>query len=577
MASGYKTEMLDMYTCQVCLEYMLDSNPRLLSCHHTFCERCLKQMTRNLKIKCPSCRVETPVPQGDVNKLTKDFRLLQIKEHMERIATIPVRYCQVCMKSVDMTDICETCDKPTCQCCKKLKGIVDLSMQKLCTKHPENRILQICIECLDAVCKKCILLDHSEHEDKILPYGEGIGILSFYINDLVSRIQQIITCKNEEILKEKVNRIKITQATHQVKLEKRSFEKKTEEINSKMKNKEQKEISERNIEEYSKMFDKLTDLLEKVTRGNIEDARKIIKTVEEEIKLFGDAEAIGIHQSLSVVCFSKTHNWLENPQLMVDVQKSGNFEMLEPVGVACVDGFVFIADSQLCHITKMTNEGETIEEIETKPEYGEVVNVRTFLDVVYIGQAKCITKCSLSDLTDTEEYLPDLDSLCAFDVLNAEVLILALVHGWVYEYNTVKKSKKKVLTKDEGCFETYVSCGTCEDGTRFILSFGVLGKIEIYNKDWESIKYVCSYEHGYLDTSFSTCVTPGGFLVADFELKKIVHFTIDGKFIQHIMTDKDGLGHPYRISYQTPFLWVIQYETANFETPKIRRYLISTC
>ena len=54
MATGYIMETPDLYTCQVCLENMLELNPRLLSCHHTFCEGCLRNQIRGQKLTCPS-------------------------------------------------------------------------------------------------------------------------------------------------------------------------------------------------------------------------------------------------------------------------------------------------------------------------------------------------------------------------------------------------------------------------------------------------------------------------------------------------------------------------------------------
>ena len=78
MATAWDQE--DIFECSICLNYMLDRNPRSLLCLHTFCEDCLKQLANNNKIKCPTCREITELKKNDIQELKVNFHLLKIKD-----------------------------------------------------------------------------------------------------------------------------------------------------------------------------------------------------------------------------------------------------------------------------------------------------------------------------------------------------------------------------------------------------------------------------------------------------------------------------------------------------------------
>ena len=65
MASAMKENLDEHFECSVCLEKF--DNPRVLSCLHTFCERCLERLVEHKQeiwsIKCPECRKNTEVRQ----------------------------------------------------------------------------------------------------------------------------------------------------------------------------------------------------------------------------------------------------------------------------------------------------------------------------------------------------------------------------------------------------------------------------------------------------------------------------------------------------------------------------------
>ena len=586
MATGYIMETPDLYTCQVCLENMLELNPRLLSCHHTFCEGCLRNQIRGQKLTCPTCRLETVIPDGDVTKLTKDFRLLQIKEHVEKMATKPSSYCQLCSKSV-ASCVCETCNKLICDTCRdkhgRIKLFKDHNIQKLCQKHPEFGISHICIKCVETVCGTCILLDHSDHEDQIQAYKDGINSLTTHIKDSILQIQQMIKGKTAEKQREQTNQVTINDTKHKLEVKRKQLEREIAEIDNKLKKETQKENNavqmikafEEQINNYQKIEDKLRNLERNVSLGDIHDGNKIMEALQTEFKIPQSRALDPTNYRQTVISSRNIDKWVQNPQLVLDIDKNSGFKIKQPVGITCShQGYLFIADKQSQFVTKINDNGEVISKIQKTQQHGNVVNVRTFGDVLYIGQEKCITKHSLSDPDrDIEEYHPDVTEMYDFDVVNEQMFIVTEKKGRVYEYNTVTKITKKVLVKEGAKWGTYITCVQCEDGLRFILSFNSLQLIEIYNRDWQLLTSISKYGSGSFNQPGATCVTPGGFLVADWDNHRISYFNIDGQFKQHVVTKKNGLQYPSGLCYKAPFIWVTQY--AWFTTGKVRCYLVS--
>ena len=100
MAASLDTSC-DIYTCAVCLENMIDRSPRMLSCHHTFCLRCLQTLPIiGSKIECPTCRQDTILDNEDTEKLPVNFMLIQMREHMLKLLTNKESVCHFCKTSV---------------------------------------------------------------------------------------------------------------------------------------------------------------------------------------------------------------------------------------------------------------------------------------------------------------------------------------------------------------------------------------------------------------------------------------------------------------------------------------------
>ena len=62
----------ELFECSVCLESLINKQPRLLSC-----TPCLQQLSAGNTVNCPKCRSPTRVPPGGVQALPKT--LISIK------------------------------------------------------------------------------------------------------------------------------------------------------------------------------------------------------------------------------------------------------------------------------------------------------------------------------------------------------------------------------------------------------------------------------------------------------------------------------------------------------------------
>ena len=181
-------------SCPVCSEILTD--PRQLSCLHSFCLQCLKrwyrttQTTTNVqdKIICPNCRTVSTVPEsGDLEDLSTSFYLkglvdvLAIKESNSTQVT-----CGNCDQKSSEASYCFQCCIFYCEVCvtahDRMRGNANhrsvalrefqdkdyedvLSRPAFCPKqrHQKEELKYFCKNCQTVVCQSCSSLEHSGH------------------------------------------------------------------------------------------------------------------------------------------------------------------------------------------------------------------------------------------------------------------------------------------------------------------------------------------------------------------------------------------------------------------------------
>ena len=178
-------------SCSVCSDLFTD--PKHLSCLHSFCLKCLKGWYETCgggeAIRCPKCQTLSQVPASvDLKDLPTSFYLnglidvLAIKECKNTQVT-----CGNCDKKSSEASYCFQCCIFYCEECllghnimrdKKqhrvlaVKEFQDrdyedvLKRPVFCSRqgHQKEELKLFCKECETAVCQTCVLLDHNGHK-----------------------------------------------------------------------------------------------------------------------------------------------------------------------------------------------------------------------------------------------------------------------------------------------------------------------------------------------------------------------------------------------------------------------------
>ena len=101
-------------TCGLCLDVFRD--PKLLSCSHTFCQRCLEDLIQRHtdgSFPCPSCRTDIEVPAGGASAFQTNFHISEDELERARVQTL----CIVHIK-MKLEMFCVECDILICMDCK---------------------------------------------------------------------------------------------------------------------------------------------------------------------------------------------------------------------------------------------------------------------------------------------------------------------------------------------------------------------------------------------------------------------------------------------------------------------------
>ena len=212
-------------SCSVCSDLFTD--PKHLSCLHSFCLKCLKRWYETRgdgdAIKCPKCQTLSKVPaSGDLKDLPTSFYLnglidvLAIKECKKTQVT-----CRNCEKKSSEASYCFQCCIFYCEEClighnimrdKKehrilaVKEFQDrdcedvLKRPVFCSRqrHQKKKLKLFCKECDTAVCQTCVMLDHNGH--KLTLIEEEAESRSLEIKTVIQTQRQNLDKKIKEVI-----------------------------------------------------------------------------------------------------------------------------------------------------------------------------------------------------------------------------------------------------------------------------------------------------------------------------------------------------------------------------------------
>ena len=581
----------DIFECSICLNYMLDRNPRSLSCLHTFCEDCLKQLINDKKIRCPTCREITELKKNEVKELKVNFHLLKIKDigNQPKSSTKEKAQskdklksqCQICDSKPPVFK-CKDCPQLMCESCKNDHNDMfeGHAVFEMCMKH-EEIITHLCKKCVRQLCMKCAVLDHKEHKTHFIDYTKGTQELKEEVKNLHSNIK--------EKIKQIDSHLDATEINHEITLDmdksltaRRQYHRKQiEEIDKlseviKIKSEEYQRIQKACMETREQCNDRAASLkaltddspgfcdkysqIRPRVQEVLEEANKNLqvqyKPPQFVLNYTQEPVAIGIKE------IQQEKMSLVKERLLLDIPKSDEINCKEQIAFIGDDVIIVTCNSPQ-YVIRLNERGEVV--AQTYPEMkGEgVYGVSVYDNRIYIVQSKAITVISQRYGEDTVVYKPDVSRIYKILVVDKSTIFISDWYnpgGKVYKYNS-ESNQTEVVVKDLKD-PYYMSVMYTLQGPRYIVNEDNKDRMNIYDQRWNLLNTIGRYGsgEGEFDCPHATAVTECGLLVADLNNYRISHYSLEGQFLGHVITEQDGLDYnPTGIAYRYPYLWVCGY------------------
>ncbi|XP_071950837.1 E3 ubiquitin-protein ligase TRIM45-like [Antedon mediterranea] len=172
--------------CAICEGRL--NNPKYLSCHHTFCLKCLDDwVKRNGELlSCPTCSKSCSIPEEGLQGLPPNTSLANLLETIEQFTNADQMKC-VCGKEGNSENYCQNCRQFLCLHCSghhknirtfenhKLQSVEDVRSMSvkdiiatyppLCSIHNEP-LSSFCKICNIPICIHCSITNHKQWEGK---------------------------------------------------------------------------------------------------------------------------------------------------------------------------------------------------------------------------------------------------------------------------------------------------------------------------------------------------------------------------------------------------------------------------
>ncbi|XP_002742146.1 E3 ubiquitin-protein ligase TRIM45-like [Saccoglossus kowalevskii] len=176
--------------CAICLERY--SEPKILPCHHTFCKKCLVQLTEKqaqMLLICPTC--SKPIKEPISNLQSNFFMNSLLDKVSSKVETVTPTVCDLCEEN-EVSFTCIECKEYLCKFCSKAhqrskstashhvlpideyktakEKLFSLQPVEYCSDHKENQLKFYCDTCKTPICMECTIIDHRvpEHQHRYI-------------------------------------------------------------------------------------------------------------------------------------------------------------------------------------------------------------------------------------------------------------------------------------------------------------------------------------------------------------------------------------------------------------------------
>ena len=209
---GLRRKLDKELTCPVCLDHY--TNPKILPCHHSFCQHCLEGLPLDKKnetyyLSCPTCRHCTELPEEGAGAFPVAFTLNNLKEMYsltKKTADLSNPQEATCSDHGKPLELfCETCDTVICVTCQVRNhkhheyDLISDSYTKHCQK------LRECLSPVEGKKKavKKVMSALAEREGEIRERGEGV---LEEIHEMVEEMMNVLR-ESERKLTEQAKRV----------------------------------------------------------------------------------------------------------------------------------------------------------------------------------------------------------------------------------------------------------------------------------------------------------------------------------------------------------------------------------
>ncbi|KAL3890393.1 hypothetical protein ACJMK2_002676 [Sinanodonta woodiana] len=205
------------HECSICMDSF--KNPKLISCHHSFCYKCLEDYVQvnlhNGRFNCPICRTNVQLPAKGISEFQSNFYI--------DTDTNETFHCEICGPKSIACSRCLDCEENLCQTCcyvhekskgtrhHKISDLVTLDSETkgkirqrvFCDHHPDEEIKLVCQDCKVPICLMCKAVEHDTHPTKSLSEvaAKVKMTLDTKLNQFLDKVRRVkaSTVKGEEL------------------------------------------------------------------------------------------------------------------------------------------------------------------------------------------------------------------------------------------------------------------------------------------------------------------------------------------------------------------------------------------
>ena len=600
-----RSDIPDLYICQVCLEDQTTRNPRLLSCHHSFCEECIQKLVKEGKVECPTCLQVTLVDDEEpVKTLSMNFMLLQMKEQMlkmreemARMVCDQVQNCHECKRSA-VCNSCKKCEDLFCgRCLEEHKNCVEgkganskggISDED--TDSGNDGFKYICLKCLQGIHSLNSSDDHSNHRDQIIPYDKGIRTLKKNLEQLKEDGDKELVDVINSRKKKSAQISHFDEKMKHVELMYRSSSAKSEQLFQKLEiMKQQKEEMKNIIASYENEKDKIYNLGKSIDNALANKDRYILD-VYPSLKVQADEELTICHPQSTIpdisLPYQEQHvqttetrdsttgdDWLT---LVYETKHLAVFGITEPTRIQCIEPQIaLITDVKSAVMVTVDINGRLLRKYNLPPNG---VNDVIFYDVhqilwradrnsqyFYLSHNREITKRTYPGFKFTASFKPPLKHISQLLVIREDFfLIYDKKLREIFEYDCERNELISTIS-DTNVDSMSLFFGPFHLWSGYVFIDKSSSEISIWNcsNDY-SIFVESSWIHRPqipFDHPNSCASIPKGLLVANTGANAICLIPFDESSTEStVLTEQDGIKSPISLDYKDEYIWMAEFD-----------------